>query len=226
MNIRKYLQLAGLQDKDLLDQAEGILQIADATSDGLLWAKWKVRLFKAARISKLLTWGDNRLCIKHPELADWDIAPMKNVTANGDNVLWPGNVPDENSWMDPNPASYQYQSAIKANYWCEGEHPRSEKSRKAWYRRNAGEMVAYKRGIPVPVAAPDCWDQNGFKVRKLGNAWQLEGQILLLGFIPARMRIGYEITNVVRDNGTQLWYPIPGYDLRAPLTWSVIPFGK
>ena len=38
-----------------------------------------------------------------------------------------------------------------------------------------------------------------------------------------RVRIGYEIDNVMRDDGTQLWFPIPGHDLRAPITWSVIP---
>lgn len=35
-------------------------------------------------------------------------------------------------------------------------------------------------------------------------------------------RIGYEIDNLW--NGTeQAWYPIPGHELRAPLTWSVLP---
>lgn len=38
-----------------------------------------------------------------------------------------------------------------------------------------------------------------------------------------RVRIGYEIDNVMRDDGTKLWYPISGHDLRAPITWSVIP---
>lgn len=36
------------------------------------------------------------------------------------------------------------------------------------------------------------------------------------------VRVGYEIDNVFRD-GVQQWYPIPGYDLRAPLTYSVLP---
>lgn len=222
MKFLKMLTEAGVPNY-LLADAIACLQTADKYSDGLFWAKWKTRLFKAGKISKLLSWGDNRLCIEHPELAHMDIAPMKNITCNGDNVEWPNNIPDENSWMDPDPMTYQYQEAIKRNYWHEGVHPREQASRKAWYRRNAGEMVAYMRGIHVPVKKPDCFDQNGFKVRRLGTAWQLEGNILLWGFIPARIRVGYEITNVVRDDGTQLWYPIDGYELRAPLTWSILP---
>ena len=34
---------------------------------------------------------------------------------------------------------------------------------------------------------------------------------------------GLAIYNGLRDDGTQLWYPISGHDLRAPITWSVIP---
>lgn len=43
-----------------------------------------------------------------------------------------------------------------------------------------------------------------------------------LGVIPVKVRIGYEIDNLW--NGTeQAWYPIAGHNLRAPLTWSVLP---
>ena len=35
-------------------------------------------------------------------------------------------------------------------------------------------------------------------------------------------RIGYEIDNLW-NGAEQAWYPIPGYELKAPLTWSVLP---
>lgn len=43
-------------------------------------------------------------------------------------------------------------------------------------------------------------------------------------FIPVVVRVGYEISNLWRESdGAQLWFPIPGADLRAPVTWSVLP---
>ena len=39
-----------------------------------------------------------------------------------------------------------------------------------------------------------------------------------------RSRKGYEIDNVFSGDYTpQMWFPIPGYQLRAPVTWSVLP---
>lgn len=223
MNITKMLEAAGVPPH-LLQRAYLCLDKADTDSEGLFWAKWKIRLFHNKKIAKLLSWSDNRLCVKYPHLAHMDIAPMKNITANGDNVNWPNHVPDENSWMNPDPESYDYQLAVSRSYWTDKKyHPRTEKARAAWYRRNAGEMVAYERGLEVPIAAPDVFNNNGYSVRRLGEAWQLEGPILLFGFIPMRVRIGYEITNVVKDNGTQLWFPIEGYKFKAPLTWSILP---
>ena len=35
-------------------------------------------------------------------------------------------------------------------------------------------------------------------------------------------RIGYEIDNLW-NGAEQAWYPIPGYELKAPLTRSVLP---
>lgn len=54
-----------------------------------------------------------------------------------------GGRPFPGQWLDPNDVS-----AIEANYWCKGQHPRSKKSRKLWYQRNAGEYVAWERGVP------------------------------------------------------------------------------
>lgn len=222
MNLMKMLQAANVPDHQI-KSAYACLSQAEKDSKGLFWAKWKTRLFYNKKIAKILSWDDNRLCIKRPDLAHMDIAPMLNITANGDNVAWPDNIPDENSWMEPDPKSYEYEAAIKRCYWSKGNHPRSPKARQDWYRRNAGEMVAYQRGLEVPITAPEIFVGNGFIVRRLGDAWQLEGNVRLLGFIPMRARIGYEITNIITDQGMQSWYPIPGYKFVAPLTWSVLP---
>ena len=55
MNLQKHLQAAGVPES-LRAQAIACLREADKLSDGLTWAKWKVRLFKAGKIAKLLPW--------------------------------------------------------------------------------------------------------------------------------------------------------------------------
>jgi len=216
MNIIKYLKLAGVP-VELEHLAVPALMDAKERAAGLTWAKWKVRLFRASTIAKLLPWEVERLIDVRPDLADWDIAPMVNITAHGDNVPWSNGRPAPGAWLQDTP------DARAANYWCEGEHPRSQKSRKAWYRRNAGEYRAWRLGRPVVPGATRTWSANGVTVRENNGAWQIVTTDKLLGFIPVRVRLGYEIDNVVRDDGTQLWYPIPGHELRAPLTWSVLP---
>ena len=45
-----------------------------------------------------------------------------------------------------------------------------------------------------------------------------------LGNLAWGTRGGYEIDNIwVESSNEQAWYPIPGYELRAPLTWPSIP---
>lgn len=216
MNLLKYLQAAGVPVA-LHQQALESLHTAHQRADGLTWAKWKVRLFKAGEIAKMLPWNAERLINVRPDLANWDIAPMVNVTAHGDNVPWPEGRPAPGAWLADTP------EARAANYWCPGEHPRSEKSRKAWYRRNAGEYRAWALGWKVTPGASRTWTASGATVRENNGAWQIVAQDKWLGFIPVKVRVGYEIDNVVRDDGTQLWYPIPGAELRAPVTWSVLP---
>lgn len=216
MNIEKLLRQAGVEDEFIPSAIEALEQ-ADIMSDGLFWKKWKTRLFKAGEISKKLRWEDERLIDRFPELKDWDIAPMYNITANGDNIPWPNNFPAPGAWMTESP------EARAACYWCEGEHPRNTKARKAWYRRNAGEHIAYELGTPVELSKPRKWASNDVTVRKLGGAWQLDAKTKVLGLIPVKVRIGYEISNIVSDEGVQKWYPLPGYSMKAPLTWSVIP---
>lgn len=219
MNIIKHLRAAGVSD-NYHPAAIAALEGARKRARGLLWAKWRVRLFKAGKIAKILPWNAERLIEVRPDLAAWDIAPMVNITAHGDNVPWPGGRPAPGAWLDDTP------EARAANYWCKGEHPRSQKSRKAWYRRNAGEHEAWSRGMPVDLAnGAQVWRGNGSTVYRCGDAWQVIAQDKLL-FIPVVVRIGYEISNLWRESdGAQLWFPIPGADLRAPVTWSVLPGG-
>lgn len=218
MNLAKYLQDAGVP-ANLHPEALACLDAADNRSDGLLWHKIKVRLIRAGKISKLLQWEAERLRDVRPDLADWDIAPMLNVTAHGDNVPWPNGRPAPGQWLDPADAQ-----AVAANYWLPGTHPRSPESRKAWYRRNAGEYRAWRLGVPVDLSkGVQVWRGNGSTVYRCGDAWQVIAQDKFL-FIPIVVRIGYEISNIWRESdGAQLWFPIPGADLRAPVTWSVLP---
>lgn len=217
MNFIKHLQAAGVPDH-YHAAAIASLEGARQRARGLLWAKWRVRLFKAGKIAKMLPWHAERLIDVRPDLAAWDIAPMVNITAHGDNVPWPGGRPAPGAWMEDTP------EARAANYWCKGEHPRSQKSRKAWYRRNAGEHEAWSRGMPVDLAnGAQVWRGNGSTVYRCGDAWQVIARDKVF-FIPVSVRVGYEISNLWRESdGAQLWFPIPGADLRAPVTWSVLP---
>lgn len=222
MNLLKHLQAAGVPDH-YHPAAIAALEGARERAQGLTWAKWRVRLFKAGKIAQLLPWSAERLVDVRPDLADWDIAPMVNITAHGDNVPWvetpEGGRPAPGQWLDPADAQ-----AIAANYWLPGTHPRSPESRKAWYRRNAGEYRAWRLGVPVDLSTGvQVWRGNGSTVYRCGDAWQVIAQDKLL-FIPVVVRVGYEISNLWRESdGAQLWFPIPGADLRAPVTWSVLP---
>ncbi|MBV7427269.1 MULTISPECIES: hypothetical protein [unclassified Acidovorax] len=218
MNFIKHLQAAGVPDH-YHAAAVNALQGARERAQGLTWAKWKVRLLKPGKIASLLAWHHERLVDVRPDLADWDIAPMVNITAHGDNVPWPGGRPAPGAWLDDTP------EARAANYWCKGEHPRSVKSRKAWYRRNAGEYEAWARGMPVDLSAGvQVWRAPGVAVYRCGDAWQIVATMQLVGKLYQRVRVGYEVSNVWSEaKQVQAWYPIAGHDLRAPVTWSVLP---
>lgn len=228
MDLESLLTQAGVPAR-LLPEALESLETARARSSGLLWSKWKVRLFKAGKIAKLIPWEAERLIDVRPDLADWDIAPAVNVTAHGDNAPWvmtpDGYRPAPGRWLNQDPASEEYRNAVAANYWCKGEHPRSGVSRKAWYRRNAGEYRAWRLGCPVDLTSVQTWQANGTVVYRCGDAWEVVAQDKWLGIIPVRVRIGFEIDNLFQ-NGVQAWYPIAGHALRAPVTWSVMPWMK
>ncbi len=228
MDYLKHLAAAGVP-ATLYGTAAAALDQARERIKGLTLAKWRVRLFRAGEISRLLPWSAERLIDVRPDLAAWDIAPMVNITAHGDNAPWQetpqGGRPVPGRWLNPDPTSDEYRQAVAANYWCPGEHPRSAKSRKAWYRRNAGEYAAWARGMPIDLSAGvQVWRGNGVTVRRCGDAWQIVAAWKLLGLVPMVTRIGYELDNVwVERTGEQAWYPLPGFELRATVTWSVLP---
>ena len=228
MNLLKLLQVAGVPAQ-LHPEAVASLQDAERRARGLLWHKLKVRLFRAKKIAKMIPWHADRLVDVHPELIDWDIAPMINITAHGDNGPWHGTPngdrPDKTYWLNSDPESAEYKYAVSKNYWCKGEHPRSEKSRKSWYRRNGGEGRAWRLGsLVVPEQYTKPWVGGGIKVHHNNGAWIITGKTKLWGFLPVKVRFGFEIDNVFSgDYAPQMWYPIDGYELRAPVTWSIIP---
>lgn len=225
MNTVELLSKAGVP-QELHADALRVLNAAKSRARGLLWHKLKVRYLRASEIADLLPWEAERLIDVRPDLADWDVAPMVNITAHGDNAGWvmtpDGSRPASGRWINQDPASEEYRNAVASNYWCEGEHPRSEASRKAWYRRNAGEYRAWRLGLPVDLGSVQTWQANGTAVYRCGDAWEIVAQEKWLGIIPVRVRIGYEIDNLFQ-NGVQAWYPISGHDLRAPVTWSTVP---
>ena len=233
--LTEWLALAGVPD-GLHAQVLTCMQDAKQRSAGLTMAKWRTRLLKAGKIAKALPWEAERLIAVRPDWADCDIAPMLNITAQGDNGPWrdtpEGGRPDPNSWLNPDPASAEYQQAVDSCYWCKGEHPRSEKARKAWYRRNGGEYRAWRLGMPVGQDARH-WVYHGVGLRvdvvRSGDAWCVNVRRRLLGKLWLDMRCGFEVDNVyqrsVFDGVTIVlaWYPIAGHELRAPVTWSKVP---
>ena len=228
MNLLKLLTTAGVPSH-LHPEAIASLQDAERRARGLLWHKIKVRLFRAKKIAEMIPWHADRLIDVRPDLIDWDIAPMINITAHGDNGPWhstpQGDRPDKAYWLNSDPESEEYKHAVSKNYWCEGEHPRSKKSVKAQYRRNGGEGKAWRLGAPVTRDQyKEPWVGGGVEVHHNNGAWQITGRTKLWVFLPVKIRFGFEIDNVFcGDYDPQMWYPIDGYELRAPVTWTVMP---
>lgn len=232
MDIIEMLDIAGVP-KHLHAEAHESINMADKRSDGVLLKKIKVRLFKSKEIAKLLAWEDERLCLKHPELADWDIAPMINITAYGDNGPWvetpEGGRPAGNVWLNKDPNSEEYKEAVKMNYWCKGTHPRSDESHRAWYKRNGGEYLVWRLGEKInPKDDIEIWrgfEKNHFvKVTCVSGAWIIVSSKKLIGKLNINVRVGFEVDNIMCGHySPQAWFPIPGFDLKAPVTWSKMP---
>lgn len=236
MNVIKLLTIAGVP-VTLHAQAVECIELADQRSRGLLWHKIKARFFRAGQIAKAMQWHHHRLIDARPEWADWDIAPMLNITGHGDNGPWvfpPGGDistgrPIQDYWLNPDPTSADYQEAVAKCYWCPGQHPRSRKARKAWYRRNAGEYRAWRLGLPVDTTTKlAVWtgEQGSTTVTvcRSGGAWLIKSSRKVLGKLHLKTRVGFEVDNVFSGQyDPQMWYPLPGVELRAPVTWSVMP---
>lgn len=230
MNTQKALTIAGVP-KELHAEAIASVNLATKRTDGLLLHKIKVRYLKANKIAKLLEWEDERLCIRHPELASYDIAPMINVTAYGDNGEWEdtplGGRPVGGRWLNKDPESQEYKDAVAKNYWCKGTHPRSFESHKAWYRRNGGEYLAWERGEAVrPSEGFEKW--TGTQGSTQAIAYRADGAWIVLlsekkGPFRVNSRIGFEVDNVYcGTHSPQAWFPIDGYELRGCATHSVM----
>lgn len=232
MDYVEYLTVAGVP-AELHAEAIESLKLSEERAKGLNWKKWKVRLFKAGKIADMLEWEDERLVDKHPELIDWDIAPMINITAHGDNGPWEetpeGGRPMSGYWLNKDPESEEYKFAVSANYWKKGTHPRSKESRKAWYARNGGEGYAWRMGYPVdPSDGVQRWNGKNKKLEvqavKSGKAWIINFKKKIIGNYGIKGRMGFEVDNVFGGvYAPQLWYPIPGYELRGPVTRSFLP---
>lgn len=230
--IIKLLGYAGVP-VDLHPQALTSLLNAQDRAKGLNWKKLKTRLFKAGPIAEIMLWEHNRLIEAVPEWAEHDIAPMLNITGHGDNGPWvetpEGGRPIENYWLNTDPQSQEYQDAVRACYWCPGHHPRSRKAREAWYRRNGGEYLAWSKGQYVDPTKPvERWSGTDGRytvsVVRCGEAWIIRTSYSLIGKLKWEGRYGFEADNVFSGPlAPQMWYPIPGYQLRAPVTWGGKP---
>lgn len=232
MNLIELLTKAGVP-VELHVQAEDCLLQAEAHAQGLTWHKLKVRLFKAGSLAKHMTWEAERLIDVRPDLASADVAPMQNVSLLGDFLPWLGDASKgtltSGQFLNKDPNSAEYAEGVAINKWTKGAHVRSPESHKGAIRRNGGEYEAWSRGMKVSLAdyqKPWVSADGTVKVFQNGNAWLIVAKGTWLGIIPTKMRLGYEIDNVlieVDGKPTQGWIPLPGYELRAPVTWSVLP---
>lgn len=225
--MQELLKLAGVPS-ERHPEALFALGRAEEASSGLLRAKLHTRLLMAGKIAKALPWDAERLIDVRPEWSQHDIAPVRNISCNGDNGPWvhtpEGGRPVERYWLNPDPQSEEYRIAVSKCYWCPGHHPRSRQAREAWYRRNGGEYLAWQRGEPVNTHAPleVFTGQHGsltITVACSSRAWIVKTRRVLAGPLVLTSRNGFESDNVFCGPGnSQVWFPLPGFALLAPAT--------
>lgn len=227
MNIAKLIARTDLPAAQRTE-VEAVFKDAKQRAKGLFWGKWRLRLWEYKELADMLSWESERLVEIDPNLIAKDIAPTLSVTCYGDHIDWDPATgrPKPGIWLNKDPESAEYKHALAAT---KGKytnlHPRSGKFHRFWYRRNAGEGLAWMRGMPVDMPNRPT-EYNGKDVRLLrsGDAWQLIAFKPLIGPFGLRISLGYEIANVWNfDKDAQGHYPLPGWELRAPLTWSILP---
>ena len=233
MNTIKALQIAGVPEKHY-KAATASIELASKRTEGLLLHKMKARYLKAKKISNILQWEDERLCVKYPKYAEYDIAPMRNITCNGDHLPWKntteGGRPDPDAWMNKDPNSLEYQEAVMnatSLRYFSGNHPRSRKAREMWYRRNGGEYLAWERGQVIrPSEGFERWTgtQGSTQViaTRADGAWIIRASERT-GPFRVVTRVGFEVDNIYSGMySPQAWFPIEGYELRGCATHSVL----
>ena len=229
MNISKMLSKLDAP-AEVKEAAHVALSAAVDKSKGLTWHKWKLRLFKAKKLASKLSWESERLIDVDPNLLSSDIAPVINVTAYGDHVVWVEGVgPVPGTWMNKDPNSEDYKSnlaASKEKGYKHDVHSRTKEWHTWWYRRNAGEGEAWIRGAavgPMPQR-PQVWKGENTLLLHSGDAWQLYHFKPWFGKWGLLTEIGHEISNVWNFKyDAQGHYPIPGYELRGPLSCTALP---
>ena len=227
MNIAKLIAKTDMP-AELQPVAVVTLEAAKRKAKGLNWHKLKVRLFESKKLADKLSWESERLIDVDPALISKDIAPTRSVTAYGDHFDWDEKThqPQPGTWLNKDPESAEYKRAVeltKDRYI--DLHPRSGRFHRWWYKRNAGEGEAWARGVAVDMPRrPTVYLGDGVAVLHSGDAWELLAFRKLVGSFGIVTRVGYEIDNVWHfPKEAQGHYPIEGYELRAPLTWTVLP---
>ena len=230
---RMYLKIAGVP-KELISQAIPVFKQAGKDCTFLNLKKWYTRLFLAKKLAAKLSWENNRLVEVDPKYLEHDIAPMINITVHGDNGPWvetpEGGRPIENWALNTDPESEEYKQSVKDNYWCKGEHQRSPKSMEVQLRRNGGEGRAYMLGKAVDLTPGNelkIWRGKKSLIEVVayqsGEAWLIRAY-WNFGLFKLLSRFGYEVDNFFcGDYALRMWYPVQGYESKAPLTWSTLP---
>lgn len=228
MNLTKYLEQSGVPS-ELWDSAILSLTEAKQKSKGLLWHKIKARYFMSRKMAQVVIDNQStRVGDVKPEWAKFDVARALNINAFGDNADWINGRPIDENVFDFEEGSEEYIKATNRNYWCKGVFPGEFKAIAAWYRRNGGEAEAETRGRAVPniLTSKEVIHYIGpaGSTYRCGNTWQIVVNDKWLGFIPVRVRVGFEIDNLYDfRQHTQMRFALDNEQLMAPVTWSVLP---
>ena len=228
-NLEKALALAKVPN-ELWESCKASVQQSVKDQSSII-KKQLVRFFFAGWIARQIPWEGERLLDYRPDKAWMDIAYAYNITANGDNGPWVihNGVPQSRGsfWLDPDPESKEYRHAVSQCYWSPGNHPRSYKARKAWYRRNACEQEANSNGAALDLNLKlEQWHSDGdepVSVYRLGDVWQVTAKRRVIGKLCVTTYRGYELSNVFTPSGEQSWWFFDGATPMANVCAVSIP---